>query len=134
MIASRNGASLRFSVEHQKFNRSANRDTYPIPRIDECIEFLEEIEIFSTLNVNSAYFQVEVDEVDQKMTCTSPHGLYRFPRMSCGLNVSMETFRQAMIVIPSLVKWQYELVCLDRIVVFCAFRTSTLHKVRHVLN
>ena len=45
--------------------------------MDECIDYLGDATIFSTLDCNSWYWHVEVDEADKdKTTFTSHMGLY----------------------------------------------------------
>ena len=49
---------LRFCVDYRKLNEIIVRDSYPLPRMDECIDSLAEAKIFSTLDANSGYWQM----------------------------------------------------------------------------
>jgi hypothetical protein len=42
--------SLRFCVDCRKLNAITVPDTYPLPRMDECIDLLGEAVIFTTLD------------------------------------------------------------------------------------
>ena len=41
---------LRFCIDYRKLNSFTKRDSYPIPRMDECIDTLGEATVFSTLD------------------------------------------------------------------------------------
>ena len=44
--------SLRFCVDYRRLNAMTVRDSYPIPRMDECIDSLGSATVFSTLDCN----------------------------------------------------------------------------------
>lgn len=47
--------SLLFCIDYSRLNFVTVRDSYPIPRMDECIDSLGGANIFSTLDCNSYY-------------------------------------------------------------------------------
>lgn len=49
------------------------RDRYPIPRVDECIDSLGDAAVFSTLDANNYYFQIETDEAYRDYTAFTSH-------------------------------------------------------------
>jgi hypothetical protein len=52
--------SLRFCVDYRRLNAITVPDTYPLPRMDECIDSLGEGVVFTTLDCNSGYWQIPV--------------------------------------------------------------------------
>lgn len=103
--------------------------------MDERIDSLGEATVFSTLDANGSYWQIEIEKSDRDKTAfTSPHGLYRFIRMPFGLRNAPGTFQRTMDVILSTVKWQFALVYLDDIVVFSRTPVEHIDHVRHVLT
>jgi hypothetical protein len=52
--------STRFCVDYRKLNEITVRDSYPLPRMDECIDSLGDAKIFTTLDCNSGYWQIPV--------------------------------------------------------------------------
>ena len=69
--------SLRFCVDYRKLNEITVKDTYPLPRMDECLDSLGEARYFTTLDANSGYWQVPIREGDQNKTSfTCNEGTY----------------------------------------------------------
>ena len=111
--------SLRFCVDYRKLNSITVRDSYPMPRMDECIDSLGSATVFTTLDCNSGYWQLPVATKDQdKTTFTCHAGSYKFLRLPFGLRNAPATFQRAMDIILSKVRWKYVLVYLDDIIVF----------------
>ena len=111
--------SLRFCVDYRKLNKITVRDSYPMPRMDECIDSLGSATVFTTLDCNSGYWQLPVAEEDQdKTTFTCHAGAYKFKRLPFGLRNAPATFQRAMDIILSRVRWKYVLVYLDDIIIF----------------
>jgi Reverse transcriptase (RNA-dependent DNA polymerase) len=111
--------SLRFCVDYRKLNSITVKDTYPLPRMDESIDSLGDAAIFSTLDCNSGYWQIPINEEDRdKTTFTSHVGAYRFIRMPFGLCNAPATFQRSLDIILSRVKCKSCLVYLDDVIVF----------------
>jgi hypothetical protein len=60
--------SLRFCIEYRKLNEVTKRDSYPLPRMDDCLDSLWAATIFTTLDANSGYWQLEVADEDKDKT------------------------------------------------------------------
>jgi hypothetical protein len=77
------------------------------------------MQLFSTLDANSGYWQVSMHPDDRDKTTFTYHvGTFRFKRMPFGFRNAPSTFQRAMDAILSEVRWQKCLCYLDEIFVF----------------
>jgi Reverse transcriptase (RNA-dependent DNA polymerase) len=110
--------STRFYVSN-RLNAITVRDSYPLTRMDECIDALGDAKIFTTLDCNSGYWQIPVRPEDrEKTTFTSHEGLYWFLRMPFCLRNAPATFQRFVDITLSGITWKTCLVYLDDIIVF----------------
>lgn len=110
--------ALKFCVDYQKLNAGTTLTSYSLPQSDKCIDTLGKATIFLTLDANSGYWEIAIDEQDlEKMALPSHQRLYRFVRMPCGLKSVLSTLQQKMNVILSAVKRNTAFVYLADIVI-----------------
>jgi hypothetical protein len=111
--------SIRFCIDYRKLNAVTEKDSYALPRVDDCLHSLGEARYFTTLDANWGYWQINVADADRdKTTFTSHRGLYRFKRMPFGLVSAPATSQRAIDVILSSVRFQCALTYLDDIVIY----------------
>ena len=69
-------------------------DVYPLPRIDDSLDHLAHTKYFSTLDLASWYWQVNIKEASQEKTAFTTHvGRYEFHVMPFGLCNAPATFQ-----------------------------------------
>lgn len=135
VFAPKKDGTLRFCIDYRRLNAVTIRDSYPIPRMDECIDSLGDAQVFSTLDCNSGYWQIEVETEDRPKTAfVTHHGVYQYTRMPFGLKNAPATFQRAVDMILASVKWQYAIVYLDDIVIFSRNVEEHLKHIRTVLT
>ena len=106
-------------VDYRKLNSLTVQDTYPPPRMDECIDSMEEAQFFTALDANSGYWQITVAYEDRdKTTLTCHAGCYRFKRMLFGLCNAPATFQRTLDILLANLRWKTCLVYLDDVIVF----------------
>ena len=117
MVEKKDG-SLRFCIDYRKLNEVTRKDAYPLPRIDDTLNTLAGSQWFTTLDLLSGYWQVEVAEKDRAKTafCTS-EGLYEFNVMPFGLCNAPATFQRLMDLILA---WSQCLVYVDDLIILGA--------------
>ena len=88
MVRKKDGA-WRFCIDFRKLNDVTHKDAYPLPRIDETLESLSGSTLFTTLDLASGYWQVELEEADKEKTAFSTaEGHFEFNVMPFGLPVT----------------------------------------------
>jgi len=125
--------TMRFCVDYRQLNEVTVRDVYPLPRMDDCIDFLGDAKVFSTLDCNSGYWQIPVaDEERDKTTFVCHEGAYRYIRLPFGLSNALATFQRAIDMILGGLKWRSCLVYLDDIIVFSQSAGEHVEHLREV--
>ena len=118
LVRKKSGA-LRLCVDYRQLNAKTRRDAFPLPRIDESLDALGGAKHFSTIDLASAYNQVEMEPADRHKTAfTTPMGLYEYNRMPFGLNNAPATFQRLMQNIFREDVLKILLVYLDDIIVY----------------
>lgn len=117
MVQKKDGTK-RFCVDCRRLNEVTEKDAYPLPRIDESLDRLSGAEWFSCVDLNSGYWQVEVDEADRYKTAfTSRRGLFEFRVMPFGLCNAPATFERLMELVLAGLNWEICLIYLDDIII-----------------
>lgn len=127
--------SPRFCVDYRRLNEITVRDSYPLPRMDDCLDFLGDAMVFSTLDCNAGYWQIPVATEDQdKTTFTCHAGTYKYIRLPFGLTNAPATFQRAIYMLLAGVKWRTCLVYLDDVVVFSPSAEQHLRDLEEVFQ
>lgn len=80
--AMKKNGELRVCVDMRRANQAVLRERYPIPTFDEIISDLRDCSIFSKIDLESAYHQIELDDMSREITTfVTPDGLFRFRRI-----------------------------------------------------
>ncbi|GFT85674.1 retrovirus-related Pol polyprotein from transposon 297 [Trichonephila clavipes] len=125
----------RFCVDYRKLNSVTKKDVYPLPRIDDTLDCLKGAIFFSSMDLRSGYWQIEIDEADREKTAfITPEGLYEFKVMPFGLCNAPATFERMMDNLLRHFKWTMCLCYLDDIIVFSETFEDHLIRLRLVLK
>ena len=89
---------LRFCIDLRRINNNTVRDSFYLPRIDETLDALAGACIFSSLDLKSGYWQVDMEEDSKKYTAftVGPLGFFECNRLAFGLKNAPATFQRLM--------------------------------------
>lgn len=109
----------RIVIDFRKLNEKTIDDKYPIPNISDVLDKLGKCQYFTTLDLASGFYQVEMDPQDIPKTAFNvEHGHFEFLRMPMGLKNSPSTFQRVMDNMLRGLQNNICLVYLDDIIVF----------------
>ena len=117
IVVVKKDGGLRCCVDYRQLNERTVKDTYPLPRIDDCLDTLAGASLFSTFDLRSGYYQVAMDPRDaHKTTFVTRNGTFAFRVMPFGLCNAPATFQRLMDVTMMGLNLKICLVYLDDIV------------------
>ena len=121
---------LWFCIDFRRLNARTKKDSYPLPRMQETMESLVGARFFSTMDLQSGFWQVKMSEKSWQYTAftVGSMGIFEFLRMPYGLCNALATFQQLMQNCLGELNLTYALIYLDDVIVFS--RTEEDHLIR----
>lgn len=84
---------IRLCVDMRLPNQAIKRERHVTPTVDELIHDLNGSSVFSKLDLNAGYHQLELEHESRNITTFSTHvGLRRYKRLSFGISSAAELF------------------------------------------
>jgi hypothetical protein len=127
--------SVRWCIDYRTLNAKTVKDTFPLPNIDDCLDALAGTQFFSTLDLESGYYQIPLAEEDMKKTAfITREGLFEHTRMGFGLCNAPATFQRAIQMVLVGLTWEEALAYLDDINVLGKSFEDELNNLRKVFE
>ena len=135
VIAPKKDGSMRMCVDYRDLNAQTEKDSFPLPRIDQVWPTLSRAKYFASLDLLMGYHQVEMDPKDRAKTAFLTHrGLYVYNVMPFGLCNAPATFQRLMEKILGGHIGRGVLVYLDDVLIYAETPEELLEKLLQVLQ
>ena len=135
VLVKKKDGKWRFCIDFRKINAITHKDAYPLPKIEETLDALSGAKYFSTLDMASGYWQVELEEAAREKTAFStPKGLFEFNVMPFGLTNAPATFQRLMECVLAGLSVEQCLIYLDDVIVFSHSFDEHLVRLENVFN
>ena len=135
VLVRKKDGSLRFRIDLRKLNARTIKDAYSLPRIDETLDCLGGATIFTSLDLKSGYWQIEMEEESKPLTAftVGPLGFYECECMPFSLTNVLATFQCLMENCLGELHLSWCIIYLDDIIIFSDNPKEHLHRLSGVL-
>ena len=127
---------LRFCIDLRKLNARTVKDVQTLPRIEDSLDSLNGAIIFTSLDLKSGYWQVELDKDSIPYTAftVGPLGFYECLRMLFGLTNAPATFQRLMEHCLGDLHLNWCIIYLDNIIVYSKTPEEHIRRLRGVFE
>ncbi|KAJ8413561.1 hypothetical protein AAFF_G00080680 [Aldrovandia affinis] len=133
VLVKNNDNSWCFCVDYRRLNAVTRKDSYPLPRIDDALDYISGSKWFSSLDLRSGYWHVELaPDARHKTAFTIGQGLWQFRVMLFVLCNVAATFEHLMEWVLSHIPKQHCIVYLDDLLVHASDFEGALRHLREV--
>ena len=135
VLARKHDGTYRMCIDYRKLNQLTQKDAMPLPREDDVLEALGGAQWFSSLDLASGYWQMQVKEEDRPKTAFSTHkGQFQWRVMPFGLTNEPANLNRLMTLALSVLTWTHCLVYLDDIITWASTFKNHIHLLRLVFD
>ncbi|CAM4657545.1 unnamed protein product [Lepidochelys olivacea] len=97
VVTQKKGGGIRLCVDLREPNKAIVIDSHPLPHAEKVFAELCGAKMFSTLDLQTAYYQVMLHEDSRNLTAFITHeGLFHFKRVPYGLASAPSAFQKRM--------------------------------------
>ena len=136
VLVRKKDGSLRFFIDLCKLNSRMIKDAYSLPRIEESLDCLNGAIIFTSLDLEAGYWQVEMKESSIPYTAftVGPLSFYECVHMLFGLTNAPATFQCLMESCLGDYHLKYCIIYLDDIIIFSKTPEEHISRLRKVFQ
>ena len=132
VLVCKKDGSLWFCIDLRKLNNQTIKDAQSLPRIEDSLNCLDGAAIFTSLDLQSGYWQVEMTEDSKPLTAftVGPLGFYECVQMPFGLTNALATFQHLMETCLGEMHLKWCIIYLDDIIVFSKTPEEHIERLR----
>jgi hypothetical protein len=135
VIIKKKDGGVRFCIDLRKVNAATEKDSYPLPRIDDLMDEIGKAKWFFLLDLKWGYWQIALDpEAKVKIAFTTTMGLHQFRVMAFGLCNAPCPFQRLMDVVLRPFIGKFCSVSLDDILIYSDTFAEHMTHLRHVFS
>ena len=87
--------NVRVCIDPKFLNRALLRETHPIKTLEDVLTQIEGSKLFTKLDANMGFFQIQLDYQSQLLTAFStPWGRYMYKRLPMGITAAPEIYQR----------------------------------------
>ena len=95
ILVPKHDGGFRFCTDFRKVNDKTKSDSFPIPRITDCIDQIGNAKFVSTFDMLKGYWQVPLTQRAREISAfVTPSGLYQYKVMPFGMKNAPATFQR----------------------------------------
>jgi len=117
LVKKKDGGS-RFCVDYRALNKITVKDRYPLPLIEEQIDRLAGMKLYTNLDMFSGYYQIPMSkDAREKTSFITPDGQYEFTRMPFGIANGPSVYQRMINQVLGPLRFTIAMVFMDDVLI-----------------
>ncbi|GJT99521.1 putative reverse transcriptase domain-containing protein [Tanacetum coccineum] len=135
LFVKKNDGSFRMCIDYQEMNKLTVKNRYPLPRIDDLFDQLQDLSVYSKIDLRSSYHQLRVrDEDTPKTAFRTRYGHYEFQVMLFGLTNAPVVFMDLINRVCKPYLDKFVIVFIDDILIYSRKKEEHEDHLRRILK